>query len=94
MLNTSTDAAAVIRSHEGILRPVEVAVMGSDFRDHLFVALDAPEGTNIVTIKPALSLTLLTGGIGSHQGKCDASSKHHENYLISSKPVFSPDTKL
>ena len=55
-LEASADAAGVEATEEGELRPVHVALVSADLADLLFVALDAPEGTDVVSVQPALGL--------------------------------------
>ena len=55
-LETSAHAARVEAAEEGELRPVHVSLVGADLGDLLFVALDAPEGTDVVSVEPALGL--------------------------------------
>lgn len=61
-LETSSDAAGVESAEELELGPVQMAVVGSYFGDLLFVALDTPEGANVVSVDEALGGVLLGGG--------------------------------
>lgn len=56
--STSADAAGVVGSPGSELWPGEVTVVCAHLGDHLLVALDAPEGTNVITVDEALLLLL------------------------------------
>lgn len=61
---TSSDAAGVIRTPGSELRPGKMTVMRTNFSHLLFVALDTPKGTNVVSIDKALLLLL---GLGQRE---------------------------
>lgn len=50
-------------AHEAVLWPIESSVVGAHFRYHLLVSLDAPPGSDIVSVDPALlALVGIEGG--------------------------------
>lgn len=53
-LEASAEGAGIVSSEEAVLGPLHVAVVGAHFRHLFFVALDTPEGTDVITVAPAL----------------------------------------
>ena len=59
---TSSHAAGIIGAPCSELGPRHMSVMSSDLSDLFFIALDAPEGTNIVSVDKTVVFVL---GIGA-----------------------------
>lgn len=55
---TSANAAGVVGAPGPELRPGEMSVMRADLGHHLFVALDTPVGTDVITVDEAPLLLL------------------------------------
>lgn len=53
-LETSSDTTGIVGTPESELRPVEMAVVSTNFGNLFFVTLDTPESTNIVSKDPSL----------------------------------------
>lgn len=58
-VHTSSNTAWVKGAQETILGPADVTVVGADFGDLLFVAVDTPEGTNVISVDEAFGIFLL-----------------------------------
>jgi len=61
-LEASPQRPGIIGSKESRLRPTHVPVVRPHFRNLLFVTLDPPKGTDIVSVHPVFSVSLTREG--------------------------------
>jgi hypothetical protein len=53
-LEPATQRGGVVGAQEAVLGPGHQAVMGAHFGHLFFVAFDAPEGADVISVAPAL----------------------------------------
>jgi hypothetical protein len=90
-LEASSDTSRVVAAEVVERWPVHVALVRADLGDLVFIALDAPEGADVVSVQPALGLV-----VGVHLGvdesqRCGGDSvgdRLHDSHLPSRRSFF------
>ena len=73
-LEASAHASGVEPAEEGELWPVHVTLVGADFADLFLVPFDAPEGTDVISVQPALGFGVrVVLGVEESQSGCSDS---------------------
>jgi hypothetical protein len=79
-LEASSNTAGVPTSEVSKTGPVHVSVVSSYVGNLVFITLDSPEGSDIVSVKPALGL-LISVHLAVHEAESSGSDSVHDRLL-------------